>query len=116
MRGNSKRIDVEPDEPSARLHAFQDRARVTAAAERAIDSHLARAGPQAADDFVHHDGQMHARRRLAGREDLLHLRGVLLGVQFFVFVVKLARVPARVSPAALVGGGRVRGRIGHGRL
>ena len=38
-----ERIDVEPDEPSARLHALQDRARVTAAAERAIDRHLARA-------------------------------------------------------------------------
>jgi len=37
-----ERIDVEPDEPPARLHAFQDRTRVTIAADPAIDSHLAR--------------------------------------------------------------------------
>jgi len=68
---------------------------------------------QALEDFVHHDGQMRARRRLAGREDLLHLGGVLLGIQFFVLVVKLAGILARVSPAALVRGRRVRGRIRH---
>ena len=43
-----ERIDVESDQASARLHALQDRLRVTAAAERAVDRDVAGAGLQAA--------------------------------------------------------------------
>jgi len=89
---------------------------MTTSAKCAVDRHFPGGGPQAGDDFVQHDGQMRTRRRLAGREDLLHVAGVLLGVQFLVLVVELAGVPARVAPAALVRGGRVGARIGHGRL
>ena len=37
-----ERIDVEPDQPSARLNALEDRARVAAEAERAVDRDVAR--------------------------------------------------------------------------
>ena len=77
---------------------------MTAPAERAIHPDLAGARAKAVQDFVNHDRKMRARRRPAGREDLLHVRGVPLGVQFFVFVVKLARTPARVAPASRVHG------------
>ena len=83
-----ERIDVESDQASAGLHAFQDRPRMPTAAERAVDRDVAGPGSKAAEDFLHHDRSMRARRRLAGREDLLHVRGVALGVQFLVLVVE----------------------------
>jgi hypothetical protein len=88
---------------------------MTAAAERAVHRDVAGSGSKAAKDFLHHDRPMCARRRLAGREDLLHLRGVPLGVQFFVFVVKPARVPAWVSRAPRMRRGCVRRRTLHHR-
>ena len=99
-------IDVESDQPSAGLHAFQDRLRMPAAAERAVDRDVAGRRPKAAQHLIHHDRPMRARGRLAGREDLLHVRGVALGVQLLVLVLEPARVPARVSRAP-----RVRRRI-----
>ena len=107
-----ERVDIEPDEAAARPHTLQDRSRMTAPAERAIHRDLAGARSKAAQDFVHHDRQMHARRRPAGREDLLHVRGVPLGVQLLVFVVKRARVLARVAPASRVHGGTSGGLSG----
>ena len=50
---------------------------------------------------------------LPGREDLLHVRGVALGVQLFVFVVKRARILARVAPASHVHRRHVEGPLGH---
>ena len=97
-----ERVDVEPDQASAGLHALEDRSRMAAAAERAVDRDVAGCGPQAAQDFLHHDRPVRARRRLAGLEDLLHVRGVPLGVQLLVLVVERARVLARVSRAPLV--------------
>ena len=86
---------------------------MTASAERAIDSKLASARPKAPQDFVLHDGAMHAGRRPARREDLLHVRRVPLRVELLVFVVKRSRILARVAPSAGVRGERILGPFGH---
>ena len=57
---------------------------MTAAAERAIDRHVAGAGPQALQDLVHHDRPMRAGGRLAGGEDLLHVGRIPRRVQLLV--------------------------------
>ena len=110
-----ERIDVESDQASAGLHAFQDRSRMTTAAERAVHRDVAGAGSKAAKDFLHHDRPVRAGRRLAGRQHLLHFRGVPLGVQFLVLVVERARVLARVSRAPRVHRWRVRWPLHHQR-
>jgi hypothetical protein len=107
-----ERVDVEPDQPSPGAHAFQDRPGMTTAAERAVDRDLARFGPKAQQDLSHHDRQVHTGRRLAGREDFLHIRRVALGVQLFVLVVEGARVAPRIARAAPVPGVHV---VRHGR-
>ena len=68
------------------------------------------ARPQASQHFVHHDRPMHARGRLARREDFLHVCGVSLRVQLFVFLVEPAGVLAGISRAPHVGRRRV-GRL-----
>jgi hypothetical protein len=95
-------IDVEPDQASAGLHAFENGLRMPAAAERAVDRDVTRVGSQAAEHFFHHDRSMRARRRSAGRENLLDLRGVALRIQFFVLLLESARVLAPVSRAPRV--------------
>ena len=50
-----ERIDVDADQPPAWLHGFQDRLRVRAAAERAVDRHLAGCRLKAAKHFSQHD-------------------------------------------------------------
>jgi len=110
--GQLERIHVEPDEASARLQASQDRLGVSPTTERAVHHDVAGPGSKAAKDFLHHDRPVHARRRLAGIEDLLHVRGVPLGVELLVFVVEPARVFARVSRPPPVHGRCVRG-LGH---
>src|SRR5258708_37506856 len=72
---------------------------MTTPAERAVNRHVARRGPETSEDFVHHDRPMRAGRRLAGCQDFLHVRGIPGGVQFFVLLVEPARVLPRVSRA-----------------
>ena len=66
-----ERIDVEPDQASAGLHAFEDRLRMTAATERAVDRDVAGRRPQAADHLVDHDRSM----RACGWSGLVHRSG-----------------------------------------
>ena len=73
---------------------------MTAPSESAIHGDVAGRWPKAVQDFALHDRNMHAGGRPAGREDLLHVRGVLLGIQLFVLVVKRSRIPAGDSAGA----------------
>ena len=68
-----ERIDVESDHASSGPHALQNRLRVPTAAERAVDRDVAGGRSKASEHFFHHDRPMRARRRSAGREDLLYL-------------------------------------------
>ena len=86
------RIDIDSDDAAAWRHPFQDSLRVTAPADRAIDGDIARTWPKAAQDFLLHDGEMHARGRSAGRKNLLQVRRVLRRIQLFVLVVKRSRI------------------------
>ena len=82
-------------------------------AKGAIHRDVACAGTKTAEDFVHHDWKMRARRRPAGRADSFHVGGVLLRIQFLVFVVKLARVFARIAPASGVHRWEIGGPFWH---
>ena len=93
------RIDVEANQPSAGLNAFEDRAGVAAEPERAVDRHVAGPGRQRVQHLRDHDRAVHPRRRLAGLDDLLNVGLVPLRVQLFVLLVKLARVLAGISNA-----------------
>ena len=108
-----KRVDIEPDHAAARPHSIQNGSRMTAPAERAIHRDLAGDRSKAAQDFVPHDGEMHSRRRPAGREDLLHVRGIPLGVELLVSVLKRARALARVASTSRVYRRYVKGPLGH---
>jgi tRNA (cmo5U34)-methyltransferase len=70
VRGNCERIDVESDQASAGLQLFQDRLRMPAAAERAVNRDLAGHRSKAAEHFIDHDRSMHAAGRLAGGKNL----------------------------------------------
>ena len=73
-------IDVEPDQASARLHALEDRSRMTAPAECAVHRDVASLRAEALQHFRHHDRPVGARRRLSRREDFVDLGGIRLGV------------------------------------
>ena len=94
-------IDIEADEPSARLHRAQQLARMTAVAERAIHDDLAGLRREHFEDLAHHDRAMRARGRLAAGEDLGHVLGVTRGIVLLVFLVELPRVLSAVAHAAL---------------
>jgi hypothetical protein len=96
-----QRIDVESDQPSARLKARQDGARVSAEAERAIDSDFSRFRDQGAQHFIDHDRAMRSCRRLTRRDDFLHVGRVAVGIQLFVLLGEPARILAGVSRTAL---------------
>jgi hypothetical protein len=66
-------IEVESDQASARLQVFQDRLRMPAAAERAVNRDLAGRRLEAAEHFIDHDRSMRAGRRLVGGKNLLHV-------------------------------------------
>src|SRR6185503_15251048 len=85
------------DEPAPRLQALENRARVTAAAERAVHRDFTRRGPQPLENLGDHDGSMRARRRLSRCQDLLHVRPVLLRLQFLVLVRKGPRIVSCVA-------------------
>jgi hypothetical protein len=106
-----ERIHIDPDQPAARKNALEDGARVTAAAQRAVDGHVTGYRTQDLEDFRHHDRQVHAGRGLAGRQDLLDVRRVLLGVQFLVLLVELPRIPAGVADPPGVGRRRFGGHV-----
>ena len=88
------------DKAASGLHSLEDRARMTAPSEGAIHRDVARRRTQAVQYLARHYRNMHAGRRSAGGEDLLHVRGVLLGIQLFVLVVETSRVPAGVAPSS----------------
>jgi hypothetical protein len=67
---------------------------MTAPSEGAIHRDVPRRRTQAAQYFARHYWNMHAGRCPAGGEDLLHVGGVLLGIQLFVLVVETSRMPA----------------------
>ena len=65
------------------------------------------AGRRHSSTSAHHDRPMHAGRRLAGRDDLLHVGGIPLGVQLLVLLVEHARIRAPVARPAGAAGRRV---------
>src|SRR5205085_7523502 len=81
---------------SARQHPRQDGARMTAAAEGAIDGDVTGRRPKAVQHFGHHDRPVHPGGRLARRQDLLDVRGVAPRVEFLVLLVEMARVLALI--------------------
>ena len=101
-------IDVKADHASAGQHPFEDGFCMTAAAERAVHRDVASAGAKTGQDLGHHDRSMRARRRLAGREHLLHLVSVPGGVAFFVLLVERPWMRAGVSRPAHMHRSRVR--------
>ena len=95
--GEFERINVKADQQAARLNAFQDRARVPAEAERAVDRDRPRFGGEHGQHFLDHDRAMHPCRCLAGVDDFPDVGFVPGGVQLFVLLVKPARVLAGVT-------------------
>ena len=107
-------IDVEPDadgRPAARARGSPARGRRRRACSRPRPRRAAAAGSASTSSTM--IGTVRPCRRLAGRENLLHLRGVPLGVQLLVFLVEPARVPARIPRTPRVHRGLISGLLLH---
>ena len=90
---------------------------MAAVTKRAIHREVAGLGHEGGENFRDHDGPMRPCRRFAGREDFGDRVGMVLRVEFLVFVLEAARVFARVAHAALVrcrGVGMGKGGFRHG--
>ena len=78
---------------------------MAAVAEGAVDGGLAGLKREDGENFLHHDGAVHAGGGLAGGEDLGDIVGVARRVVLLIFLLEAARVLAGVARAAL-GSGR----------
>ena len=81
---------------------FEHLERVAAIAERRVETTLARLDAEHGEDFVDHDGDVHAGRGVAFGDDVGDFVGVFFGIQFFVFFREVARVFAAVVNAAMM--------------
>ncbi len=73
---------------------------MSSVSERAIDGEFAGAWLQDVEDFPDHDGEVRTSGGLSGGEDLGDGVRVLLGIEFLVFVLEVARVFTRISGTA----------------
>ena len=100
-------IGIEADQPASGLNPRQDLPRMSAVAERAIHGNLPGRRGQDIQDFRDHDRTVRAGGRFPGGDDFLNRLRVELRIALLVFVLKPARIPARVTRAALMRGGRI---------
>ena len=95
-------IDVATIEMARAAEGFEHLERVAAIAERRVETTLARLDAEHGEDFVDHDGDVHAGRGVAFGDDVGDFVGVFFGIQFFVFFREVARVFAAVVNAAMM--------------
>ena len=81
---------------------FEHLERVAAIAERRIETALARLDGEDGEDFVDHDGDVHAGRGVAFGDDMGDFVGIFFGIQFFVFFREVARVFALIVDTSFV--------------
>ena len=84
------------------LQGLQHPPGVAAVAQGGVIAGLARLDLENIQNFLHHDGNMHAGGGLAALDDLFHIRLVLLRIQFLVFFPVASGVGAFVADAPLV--------------
>jgi len=98
--GQLEWVHVEADQPSAWSEAFQNRTRMAAETERAVDRHLTRPGRKQAHDILDHDRAVRTGRGLARGQHLPNACPEPLRVQLLVFLVERARIFSGVATAA----------------
>ena len=109
--GQLNRIGIEAEQASGGLEAGEDFLRVSAVAERAIHRDLAGTRIQRGENFRDHDRTVHAGGSFTCGENFGDGFAIALWIAFLVFVLEATRIPAAVTGAAFVRGGRW---IGHG--
>ena len=114
-------ICIESEQASAGLKEGQQRRRMAAMAQGAVDGGLTWLWREHLQDFLDHNRPVRAGRSFAGSEDFGDGRGVALGLVLLILVFEASRVLARIARSAAVGWGiRARswggGRVGHSSL
>ncbi|MBU6183598.1 MAG: 16S rRNA (cytosine(1402)-N(4))-methyltransferase, partial [Verrucomicrobia bacterium] len=89
-------LDVDPLE----LPRTENRLRVSAVAEGAIDSEVSGARLQDVDHLANHDWNVGTGGRFAGGEDLGDGLGMVVWIEFLVFVLEAARIFPRIAGTA----------------
>ena len=95
-------IDIETDEPAARLEGWEKCDRMAAITDRAIHSEFARTRSKDFHHLANHDRAMRACRRLAAGDDLGDVGGITLRIMLFVLLRKVSRILSAVPLPPLV--------------
>ncbi len=68
--------------------------------EGTVDGNFSRSGSENVENFPDHDRAMHPRGCLAAGKDFGDIRGVAIGLAFFVLLVEVTGILARVASSA----------------
>ena len=97
------RIDVQAVNMPLALQLFEHRTGVTAIAKRGVQTDLSRLNLQEIENFLHHNRNMHTSRSMSFIENVLHVGGVLFGIQLLIFFFKALGVRTGIAYPALMG-------------
>ena len=101
-----ERIGVEADQTALGEDFSEQRAGVTAVAQRAIDDKGARLGIENLEDFLNQDRHMRSGGSFSRGEDFCDGLGMFRGIEFLVFLLEAAGIFSTVARTATVRLGR----------